>query len=68
MDGPDTFLWSIIFGAIGMGYLVYGKKQARFVPLICGIVLCSFTYFISDLLSILLVGGALIVIPFWLKS
>jgi len=28
-------MWGVIFGAVGLAYFVYGKKQQRFVPLFC---------------------------------
>src|SRR3546814_5579929 len=34
-----TLLWGLLFGSIGLGYFLYGKKQARLVPLLCGLAL-----------------------------
>ena len=30
---PSTLMWGVVFGAIGMGFFVYGKKQKVIAPL-----------------------------------
>ena len=40
-----TLLWGLLFGSIGAGYFIYGKKQRAPVPLVCGIALMVFPYF-----------------------
>ena len=37
VEGTGTLFWGIVFGAFGVGYFIYGRKQKRFVPLFCGI-------------------------------
>ncbi len=46
----------IIFGAIGFAVLVYGKKNGFFRPLIIGIALMVYPYFVSGTFFIYLVG------------
>jgi len=65
---PDSLFLSIFFGAIGMGYFVYGKKNARLVPMIAGMGLCVFPYFVSGGLAMLLIGGGLTVGPWFLRQ
>ena len=60
-----TLLWSVVFGSIGLGYCMYGKRQRASVPLICGIGLMVFTWFVPNLWAMLLVGAGLMAIP-WL--
>ena len=67
MDGAGTLFWGVFFGAFGVGYFIYGRKQKRFVPLFCGIGLMVFPYFVSGTAPILLVGGALLALPFVFK-
>jgi hypothetical protein len=55
---------SIFTSALGMAYIVYGRRQAKFVPLIAGVALCLYTWFIDDWLWLCVVGGALLVLPF----
>jgi hypothetical protein len=68
MFDTDTILWSILFGAIGMGYFVYGKNEKKFVPLVCGVSLCAFPYFVSSVLWTLLIGIALTLAPWFIKT
>ena len=63
MDFGTTLIFSILFGSIGMGYFVYGKKQQAAIPLITGIVLCIFPYFVSNVYIMVLVGLILTVLP-----
>ena len=53
MSGAWLF-WGFLFGAIGLGFFVYGRKQRSSVPLVCGLCLMVFPYFVSN--SFLLVG------------
>jgi len=63
MDFGTTLIFSILFGSIGMGYFVYGKKQQAFVPLVAGLALCIFPYFVSSVYLMVLVGLVLTVLP-----
>ena len=54
----------IVAGALGMGYLVYGRRQAKFMPAICGALLCAYPYFIDSVVWLCVVGAALAVAPF----
>ena len=60
-------LWGLLFGAIGLGYFVYGRKQQAPVPLVCGLALMVFPYFVSSTLLIIVIGIALMVIPYFVK-
>ena len=42
-----TLLWSVLFGGIGVGFFSYGRKQKAIVPLLTGIALFAFQYFIQ---------------------
>ncbi|MDB6076179.1 MAG: hypothetical protein JWO89_3819 [Verrucomicrobiaceae bacterium] len=68
MTDADNLFLSIVFGAIGMGYFVYGKKNARLIPLLAGMGLCGFPYFISSGLAMILVGGGLTLAPWFLRQ
>jgi hypothetical protein len=35
-------IWAMFFGALGLGFLVYGRKQRAVVPLVCGVALMTF--------------------------
>ncbi len=62
----STELWllvNVVAGAFGFGYFIYGKKQGRPIPLIAGVLLCVYPYFVSSTLWLLLIGVILIVVP-----
>ena len=59
-----NIVFGIIAGAFGTGYFMYGKRQARFVPLIAGMLLCVYPYFVSSVLGLAVVGIALLAAPF----
>jgi hypothetical protein len=58
-------LWGLVFGSIGMGYFVYGRKQYRLVPLLCGLGLMLFPYFLSNSYAIVAIGAALMAVPYF---
>lgn len=47
---------SVIFSAIGLGAFVYGKKNKSIRPMIIGAVLMAYTYMISEVIMIYLIG------------
>jgi hypothetical protein len=65
MDLTATSLRAGVFtGAVGMAYFVYGKRQARYVPMLAGMVLCVYPYFVDSLLWLCVIGGLLMAAPF----
>jgi hypothetical protein len=63
-----SLLLGVVFGAVGLAYFVYGKKQQRFVPLLCGIGLMVFPYFMSNTVLLIVVGLALSAIPYFFRA
>ena len=57
----------LIFGSIGMGYFVYGRKQGNFMALLAGIGLCVFPYFTNSVWMSIAIGLGLVVLPFVIK-
>jgi len=58
---------SILFGSIGAGYFIYGKKQRQVVPLLTGLALCVYPYFISHGYAIVVVGLVLTAVPWFIR-
>ena len=54
----------MIAGVFGMAYFVYGKRQAKVAPMICGVLLCLYPYFIDSLVWLCVIGAVLLVVPF----
>lgn len=57
-DHPAALISGLIIGLLGMGILIYGKKQANFRFIGIGLVMCIFPYFITGLLAMWLCTGA----------
>jgi hypothetical protein len=57
----------LAFGSIGLGFFIYGKKQRAVVPLICGIALILFPYFVSNVILLLGIGALLVAIPYFIR-
>jgi len=62
-----VLVWGMLFGSIGFGFFIYGKKQSAIVPLLTGIVLFVFPYFISDVYLLVIVGLILISLPYFIR-
>lgn len=60
-------LWGMLFGAIGLGMLIYGRKQKAPVPFICGLSLMAFPYFVADTFYLILIGTLLILACYFIK-
>jgi hypothetical protein len=63
---PASLAIGILTGAIGLAYFIYGKRQARFAPLLAGLALCVYPYFVDSVPWSLAIGAALAVAPFFL--
>jgi hypothetical protein len=50
-----------------MGFFVYGKRQGAPIPLVCGIALMVFPYFISNAWATFAVGALLMAIPYFVR-
>jgi predicted membrane protein len=64
----SSLLWGLLFGSIGLGFLIYGRKQRAVVPLICGLTLMVFPYFVSNTILLVVIGVVLIAIPYFFRD
>ena len=67
VDANAIFI-GMVTGAIGGGYLLYGRKQGRIVPAISGILLMAYSYFTDNVAILLIVGIVLAAAPFVIKE
>jgi hypothetical protein len=58
----------LLYGSIGLGFFIYGRKQRAPVPLLCGVALMVFPYFVSNVLLLVAIGAVLIAIPYFLRD
>jgi len=60
-------LWGLLFGSVGLAFFIYGKKQQRLVPLVCGIALMAYPYFVSSTIWLIVVGVVLCAVPYFYR-
>ena len=58
-----VLLSGLLFSSIGVGYLIYGKKQQHQAAFCCGLALLLYPYVIDQLWLIWLLGLALMAVP-----
>ena len=63
MDTATLLFSSTLFGSIGVGYFIYGKKQQQFVPTLTGLLLCVYPYFVSNIYLMFTIGAFLTLLP-----
>ncbi len=62
----NVLMMSLLFGSIGMGLFMYGKKDMRIAYLAAGVALMVFPYFITNMMAMTVVGVLLTAAPFLL--
>lgn len=63
----SSLLWGLLFGSIGIGFFMYGKKQRAVVPLSCGVALMVFPYFVANPILLVAIGAALVAVPYFVR-
>ncbi|MGM9426903.1 hypothetical protein [Hydrogenophaga sp. MI9] len=63
-----SLLLSVFFGALGAGYALYGRKQRAISPLVSGVALMVFPFFVHGTLPTLLVGVAIAAVPYFWRA
>jgi len=67
MDQTSNIMWAMLFGAFGLGYLAYARRQRDAIALVAGVALCAYPYFVSNTYVMVAVGAAIMAAPFVLK-
>jgi hypothetical protein len=49
---------SLVWGSVGVGYFIYGKKQSSLVPMVGGVLMIAASYFAGSawLMSLICAG------------
>ncbi|MCJ8311604.1 MAG: hypothetical protein HRU38_02720 [Saccharospirillaceae bacterium] len=63
---PFMFL-SVLFGGVGFGYFIYGKKQKKLIPFCVGIALFVLPYLFASVLLLIIAAVILMIIPYFIK-
>ena len=64
---PATLMWGVVFGSVGLGFFVYGKRQKAIIPFISGIGLMLGPYIIANVFLLVITGFFFIALPFVIK-
>ena len=64
MPSPASLFIGLVTGAFGVAYFVYGKRQVKFTPMMAGVGLCVYPYFIDSIAWSIVIGVALLAAPF----
>lgn len=64
----SSLLLGLVFSSIGAGFFLYGRKQRLPVPLVCGLALMVYPYFISSNALLIAIGVVLIAIPYFVRT
>ena len=67
MFNTSLIVWGMLFGIIGFAYFTYGRKQAAVMPLVVGIALMVFPYFVPNVYLLVIVGIVLMVLPYFVQ-
>jgi hypothetical protein len=68
MSMTAWLFWGLVFGSIGLGYFMYGKKQGSAAPLICGIALMLYPYLAGgSAFAMIGIGVVLTAIPYFVR-
>ncbi len=62
MNGATLF-WGLLFSSLGLGYLIYGRRQRLPVPFLCGLALMLVPYVVDDWRWLVPVGVVLAGLP-----
>jgi hypothetical protein len=67
VSASQLFL-GVLFGSIGLGLFVYGRKQKTIAPFVCGLGLMVVPYFIASTWLLIVAGITLIAIPYFFRA
>ena len=60
MFSTNMLFASLLWGSVGLGYFIYGKKQSSWPPMIGGLVMIAVSYFAGSGLMMSLICGVLL--------
>ncbi len=67
MGDSTALIIGLIFGSIGVGYCVYGRKQSHIVAFIAGLFLIGLPYVIDSNAALIIVSLIIMVSPKFIK-
>lgn len=67
MGDSSLLIWGLLFSSVGLGFFLYGKKQKTIIPLLAGIALLVFPFFVTNIYVLVITGSILVALPFFVK-
>ena len=67
MGSESAILWGLLFGSVGLGYFIYGRKQRRVVPLLSGLGLMVCPYFVPGALLLVFLCIVFMALPYFVR-
>ncbi len=59
---PHTLIASLVWGTVGVGFVMYGRKAGEPFPAVAGLGIVAASYFCPTALAMTLVSAALIAV------
>lgn len=63
----SSLLWGLLFGSVGTGYFIYGRKQGRPMALLCGVALMVVPSLMPTAVLMVVSGIALSALPYFVS-
>ena len=60
-------LWGVLFSSIGLGYFIYGRRQGKTIPLLCGLALMAYPYFMPNVAALVIIGAIFAAVPYFVR-
>ena len=60
-------MWGVLFSSIGVGLFIYGRRQGKTIPLVCGIGLIAYPYFMPNTAALVIIGAIFTAVPYFLR-
>ncbi len=67
MASEALLLWGVVFSSIGLGFFIYGKKQHRLIPFLCGLALMVFPYLVESVSLLIGASVVLMTLPYFVR-
>jgi hypothetical protein len=64
----NSLVIGVLAGIVGGAYLLYGRKTSKVTPMVCGVALMVYPYFVDNAWLLLGIGAALCIAPFVVKE
>ncbi len=65
---PNSLMVGVLAGIVGGAYVLYGRKTSRIVPVVCGVGLMVYPYFVDNVWALLIIGAVLCAAPFVIRE